>query len=70
MPGTHRIILTADALADLQGIAQYIRERSPQNAAGVANTILDAIDSLTAMPRVSRSLAGAGSEEHPFTGWS
>jgi plasmid stabilization system protein ParE len=50
MPDAHRVILTADALADLEDIARYIREHSPQNAADVANAILDAIDSLTAMP--------------------
>ena len=50
MPDTHRVILTADALADLLEIARYIRQHSPRNAADVAATILDAIDSLTTMP--------------------
>jgi plasmid stabilization system protein ParE len=50
MRDTHRIVLTADALSDLQGIASFIRQRSPQNAGSVAGTILDAIDSLGSMP--------------------
>jgi len=50
MDDTHRIVLTADALADLRGIASFIRGHSAQNAAGVAETILDAIDSLGSMP--------------------
>src|SRR5690348_7644556 len=50
MPDTHRIFLTADALSDLEGIATFIRRHSPQNAASVAETILDAIDSLASMP--------------------
>ncbi|NLE61080.1 MAG: type II toxin-antitoxin system RelE/ParE family toxin, partial [Planctomycetes bacterium] len=44
---------------DLEAIARYINEQSPQNAAGVAETILEAIDSLAFMParfrRVGRS---------------
>jgi plasmid stabilization system protein ParE len=50
MPDTHRIVLTADALADLEAIAAFIRQNSPQNAAIVAEKILDAIDSLGSMP--------------------
>jgi len=50
MPDTHRIVLTADALSDFQSIANFIRQHSPQNAAGVAEKILDAIDSLGSMP--------------------
>jgi plasmid stabilization system protein ParE len=51
MADTHRIIITADALRDLEDIAQYIRHHSRQNAAAVAEAILDAIDSLAFMPR-------------------
>ena len=50
MADTHRVILTAEALHDLEGIAQCIREQTPQAAASVAESILDAIDSLTFMP--------------------
>src|SRR5438034_10527821 len=50
MPATHRVILTADALSDLEAIARYIRQYSPDNALGVAERILDAIDSLAFMP--------------------
>jgi plasmid stabilization system protein ParE len=54
MPDTHRVILTTDALRDLECIAQYIRRDSPQNAAAVAQTVLEAIDSLALMPGRSR----------------
>ena len=50
MPDTHRVILTPEALLDLESIAEYIRQHSPQNAATVAETILEAIDSLGLMP--------------------
>ncbi|HEY8665622.1 MAG TPA: type II toxin-antitoxin system RelE/ParE family toxin [Tepidisphaeraceae bacterium] len=50
MSDTHRVILTADALGDVQDIADYIRQNSPQNAASIAETILNAIDSLAFMP--------------------
>jgi len=46
----HRIIITAEASADLQGIANYICKSSPQHAASVAAKILDSIDSLSLMP--------------------
>jgi plasmid stabilization system protein ParE len=50
MADTHRVILTAGALRDLEDIAQYVHQHSPQNAAPVAETVLDAIDSLALMP--------------------
>lgn len=56
MPDTHRVIITAEALADLEAIADYIRQDSPQNAAAVAEMILDAIDSLGFMPRRFRQV--------------
>jgi len=50
MTDTHRVIITAEALSDLEGIARYIRQDSPQNAAAVAERVLKAIDSLGFMP--------------------
>jgi plasmid stabilization system protein ParE len=50
MPDTHRVIITADALSNLESIADYIAIRSPQNAASVAKQVLGAIDSLAFMP--------------------
>lgn len=47
---TYRIILTAEALAELEAIADYIHRDSPQNAAAVAARLLDAMDSLMTMP--------------------
>ena len=51
MADTHRVIITKEALADLEAIAAYIRQSSPQNAAAVSGRILDAIDGLGLMPR-------------------
>ena len=56
MSDTHRIIITDDALSELEGIARYIRQHSPQNAANVAAKILDSIDSLALMPNRFRQV--------------
>ncbi|HEY1684747.1 MAG TPA: type II toxin-antitoxin system RelE/ParE family toxin [Tepidisphaeraceae bacterium] len=50
MPQGHRIIITREALADLEKIAAYIRQQSPQNAAAVSEVVLGAIDSLAFLP--------------------
>jgi plasmid stabilization system protein ParE len=51
MRDTHRVIITAEALADLADLAGHIRQHSPQNAAAVARRILNAIDALASMPK-------------------
>jgi addiction module RelE/StbE family toxin len=51
MPDTYRIRITPRALADLEGIFEYIRQDSPQNAAKMIGALLDAIDSLEMLPR-------------------
>ena len=66
MSGTHRVILTAEALSDLESIAQYIRQHSPQNAATVAETILDAIDLLAFMPRRFRQVGRSRKHGSPI----
>ena len=50
MSDVYRVILTHEAIAALENIAGYIRQHSPQNAALVAEKILDSIDSLATMP--------------------
>jgi plasmid stabilization system protein ParE len=59
MGDTHRLIISPEALDELYRIADYIRQSSPDAAAAVAETILDAIDSLSQLParfkRVARS---------------
>lgn len=47
---TYRVILMPEAFADLDKIAAYIHQHSPQNAADVADRIVRAIDSLEVMP--------------------
>src|SRR4051812_6496752 len=50
MPDSFRVLITNEGLTDLEGIAEYIRRDSPQNALGVAQMIVAAIDSLSSMP--------------------
>ena len=51
MPESYRILITPRALADLEGIFQYIRRDSPQNASKMIGVLMDAIDSLNVLPR-------------------
>jgi plasmid stabilization system protein ParE len=51
MADTHRVIVTREALQDLEEIAGHIYRESPQNAAVMSGKILDAIDGLGFMPR-------------------
>jgi plasmid stabilization system protein ParE len=50
MPASYHVIITAQALADIQQIFDYIQQRSPQNAPEVIRKILDTIDSLASLP--------------------
>jgi len=47
----YSIRFTPRASDDLVAIFEYIKADSPQNAAGVVQTLLDAIDSLAILPR-------------------
>src|SRR5437868_4231293 len=59
MPESYHVILTQQAFSDLEAIAQYIRQQSPQNAVEVADFILDAIDSLESMPERFRRVGNS-----------
>jgi len=50
MPTVYRIRITPRALADIEGIFNYIRLHSPQNAATMTRKLLDAIDGLEILP--------------------
>jgi addiction module RelE/StbE family toxin len=50
MPSGFRVRLTAQALSDLEAIHASIARDSPQNAAGMIERILDAIDLLEIFP--------------------
>lgn len=50
MPERYRVRITPRAANDLIGICTYIERDSPQNAASVAQELLDAIDSLSLFP--------------------
>jgi addiction module RelE/StbE family toxin len=49
-PARYRILLTQQALADIEEIHAYIAERSETAAASMIERILDAIDSLEVFP--------------------
>ena len=51
MPDRYRIIILPAAADDLVAICPYIERDSPQNAALVAQRLIDAVDSLTVLPR-------------------
>jgi plasmid stabilization system protein ParE len=50
MPETYRIRITPRAVADLEGIFDYITRDSPQNATKMIRTLLEAIDGLSILP--------------------
>jgi plasmid stabilization system protein ParE len=50
MPNRYRIRTMPRASNDIVGICSYIEKDSPQNAASVAQALLDAIDSLEILP--------------------
>ncbi len=58
MPNLYRVRVTPRALSDLQSIFDYIAQDSPDNAAGMIERILDAIDGLEFMPYRFKVLEG------------
>ena len=50
MPDRYRIRTMPRASKDIVGICSHIKMQSPQNAANVAQVLLDAIDSLERFP--------------------
>lgn len=50
MPDRFRVIVLPRASSDLQGIYAFIEQHSPQNAANMTKTLIDAIDSLEEFP--------------------
>jgi toxin ParE1/3/4 len=66
----YRRKITERAWADLEGIFTYISQSSAQNAAGVIEQILDAVDGLEQMParfRVAGKSRRLGSSIHART---
>ena len=51
MPDRYRIIILPSAADDLVAICGYIERESPQNATLVARRFIDAVDSLSVLPR-------------------
>ena len=51
MPDRYSVIILPRAADDLAGICSYIEQRSPQNAALVAQRLISAVDSLDILPR-------------------
>lgn len=50
MPDTYRVIYTRQAANQLEDVFEYIANDSPQNAAGMIRRLLEAIESLHALP--------------------
>jgi len=50
MPETYRVIILPEIFDDLIEICSYIEKDSPQNAASVAQELINAIDSLELLP--------------------
>ena len=50
MPDRYRVQTMPRASGDIVGICSYIEKDSPQNAASVAQMLVDAIDSLEILP--------------------
>jgi plasmid stabilization system protein ParE len=50
MPRPFTVIISPKAAADLEGIHRYIARDSLQNADGVVQAIMDAVDSLVRLP--------------------
>ena len=50
MPDTYRIRITPRASSDLELIFEYIRRDSPDHAADLMKTLIDAIDKLNIFP--------------------
>ena len=48
---SYRVVITARALQDLQGIRDYIAKRSPENAARFLEKLLASFDSIEASPQ-------------------
>lgn len=51
MPDRYSVIILPRAADDLASICSYIEQRSPQNAALVAQRLISAVDALDILPR-------------------
>lgn len=51
MPPDYRVILLMEAASDLDQIASYISQTSPQNAVTVCERIISAVNNLSLMPK-------------------
>jgi plasmid stabilization system protein ParE len=61
---TYRVIVAPEAHDDLRDILENVAQFSPQNAAGLIDTVIDAITSLSLMP--NRYAVARGSRRFPF----
>ncbi len=66
MPTGPRPRISKTALAELEGIFQYIERGSPQNAVEVIARLLDAIDALIELPPIRHKVVGR-SRKHGST---
>jgi plasmid stabilization system protein ParE len=55
----YRVIITPRASSDIESIHRFIEQDSPQNAAGMIQKLIDAIDSLQILPHRYSIYSGA-----------
>ena len=65
MPDSYRVIFSDEALQNIKSIARHIREESPLAAASVAESLLDAVDSLELMPARFRRVGTSRKRGNP-----
>ena len=66
MPGIYRVIITDEAVENLEEIAGYVFQDSPRAAGAIADTIVNAIDSLAEMPERFRRVGGSRQRKSPI----
>jgi toxin ParE1/3/4 len=66
MPERYHVIITPQALADLEDLHQFISKDSEQNAAGFVAKLIDAIDGLQALPQRYRVYTGRRKTSDPL----
>ncbi|MCL2648645.1 MAG: type II toxin-antitoxin system RelE/ParE family toxin [Phycisphaerales bacterium] len=62
----YRVIITDEAIGNLEEIAGYVFQDSPRTAGAIAETILNAIDSLAEMPEQFRRAGGSRRRKSPI----
>jgi toxin ParE1/3/4 len=62
MPSVYRVIISNEAISDLESISAYIADRSPLNAPQFMEKLADAVDSLQVFPQRHPHAPSRGAE--------